>query len=635
MSPSPALFRTISATLVAIAAILSFAASAGAAGPTPIVSDEPIPGDTTPANLKGKLGEMPGEGAAGLQAALRGASARKGAGLPSYKSLLGRDWKQVVAKADRRFAAKLDASEAVLAPDAEDKRHRAAADPVETFDRTFKLSDKLKGKGGKQIRKLKVAAELDGGCPRPAEIEGFGWTATARATYDVQTTERAGPYDVVTGVTIDMNFGSRPFMNENATAESFHTASYGRVEIVRNQWAINRKTGKQGKIGEPERFSSSLGPGYTPDGDFTRFVNSQEDGAPAPPRPLRAKVWDDVSEWFVGIPYNAVRSRVLDGEKLARTPNRCVKLDLPADTPTHLAPGQAVNLRGIPKLVEGNITPFYILQETGRLPVDWINYAGQQSQPLGQLHQMWNGKPWYSFTAPAETWSTDRPVGLKLGLISAAGIAEVDAKFLPESPNVHYEILDASISTDTDASRPSSYCGEVGGSKEFDATLEPEAFSPDNRLTVDEDGDIAGEVAASVQGQIINHTVFGCKSPNQQYCEETMAPRTRSDLVAVSFSNAAEPGKVQLHWAFDNPEVGFVDAGDPECNSHVWGYFDPPVNRTVVDRDDLQASGPITLTLAGSGHIDEHAGREPASIDHTWEYKLTIQRVDENGDPVG
>ena len=55
----------------------------------------------------------------------------------------------------------------------------------------------------------------------------------------------------------------------------------------------------------------------------------------------------------------------------------------------------------------------------------------------------------------------------------------------------------------------------------------------------------------------------------------------------------------------------------------------------VVDpRSTLQQTGPIPLTLAGSGHIDKDRGRDPASIDYTWEYHLTIQRVDAEGNPL-
>jgi hypothetical protein len=620
--------------LALIALIVSLAAASAAsaaAGPAPIVSDSVDPGDQVPAALEGRLGEMPSDGAAGLNAAAKSGGDRKGLGLPSYKGLLGGDWKQIVAKADRSFATRLDASESMIESGAGRERAGSAAD---TFDRKFKIGDQVKGKGGKQTRKLKVAAELDGGCPRPGEIEGYGWTGTARATYEVTTTERVGRYVVVTAVILDANFGTRPDMLDSAQAEDFSTADYGRIEMTRSQVAVDRKTGKRHKVGETERFSSSIDPFYKPEGDFLRFIADQEDGAPAPERPLRAPIWNDVATWFLTIPYDALRSRVLEAEKLAQTPNRCVKLDLPGDVPTHLAPGQKVELRGIPKLVEGNVTPFYILKEASRLPANWINMQGQQAAPLGEMHQMWNGKPWYSFTAPAQAWPASKPVGLELQIVSAAGIGSRDVTFLPEDPTVHYEILDASISTDTDASKPSPVCGEVGGQKQVDTTFTPTGFSPDDMLTVDEFGDIEGQVEGAVDLTYHDHHLYGCKvGADAGPCDEMMDNRTKDSSVWVGFGDAADPSKVRLTWAFEDPEVGYVDAGDDECNSHVWGYFNPDVNHTTVSRSQLQGTGPITLTLAGSGHISQ-SGIESVSIDHTWEYEITIQRVDENGNPL-
>ena len=623
----------LSTVVALLVTLFATAASAGAAGPVPIVSPSVDQGEQVPAALEGKLGEMPSAGALGLNAAARSGADRKGLGLPSYKGLLGSDWKSIVARADRGFAAKLDASEQEIEAGGGLGRAGSAAD---SFDRRFKIGDQVKGKGGKQTRKLKVAAELDGGCPHPGEIEGYGWNGTARATYEVTTTERVGRWDVVTAVVFDGNFGTRPDMLDSAVADDFSSADYGRIEITRNQVAVDRKTGKRHRIGETERYSSSLDPFYKPEGDFLRFIADQEDGAPAPERPLRAPVWEDAATWFMTIPYDALRSRVLEAEKLAQTPNRCVKLDLPADLPTHLAPGQRVDLRGIPKLVEGNVTPFYILKETSRLPASWINFQGQQSAPLGQIHQMWNEKNnWYSFTAPDKIWPESKPIGLNLGIVSAAGVANVDAKFLPENPTVHYEVLDASISTDTDASKPSPVCGEVGGQKQVDTTFTPTGFSPDDVLTVDERGDIEGQVEGAVDLTYHDHHLYGCKvGADAGPCDEMMDPLTKDSSVWVGFSNAADPANVRLTWAFEDPEVGYVDAGDGECNSHVWGYFDPDVNHTTVPRSQLQGTGPITLTLAGSGHISQ-SGIEAVSIDHTWEYKITIQRVAENGDPLG
>ena len=334
-----------------------------------------------------------------------------------------------------------------------------------------------------------------------------------------------------------------------------------------------------------------------------------------------------------------MRSRVLDAAKLAQTPNKCVSMSFPA-APTHLAPGETVNLAGIPKVTwNPSFTPFAVLQETSRIPATWINLQGQTAEPLGFVHELWSGKPWYSFTAPAKAWPDSKPIGLDFTLYSAAGIAKAPVSFKAESPEVHYEILNASLSTDTDASRTTPLC-EVGGHQQFDGTFHPTEFSPDDKLVIGDDGFVSGEVEGLTDATWHDHHVYGCdlSQEGDDYCEKSF-PATSplpdgTEPVSISFSNAADPSKVKLNWSMRDPEVGFVDAGDPECNAHVWGYFEDPVNTQTIPRAQLQQTGPIPLTLAGSGHIDKHAGHEPASIDYTWEYKLTIQRVDAQGNPL-
>ena len=624
----------IAVIVVAVLFTLAFTGVARAAGPAPIVAP-PKAQEPVPAALQGKLGPMPSVGTSALLSSTSPAGARKGLGMPDYKRLLGRKWKKITAGADRKFAGKLDDS--LAAPGKGALRARSKADD---FDRMFKAGDQVKGRGGKQSRKLRVSVAMDGGCPRLMGFgDTYGWEATARAVYEVNTTERAGRYDVITGVTIDANFKARPKMLDSAVADDFSIADYGEIDITRNQVAVDRKTGKRSKIGETERFHSTIDPFYAPEGDFDRFIRDQEDGSPAPNRPMRSSVWEDAARNFMAIPYDAMRSAVLQGERLAQTPNRCVTISFPA-APTHLAPGQKINLTGIPKLTEDNVSPFYILQSGSRIRAYWINMQGQQSEPLGKMHQLWGGKPWFSFTAPPQTWPESRPVGLDFEFTSAAGIATAPVSFKPESPAVHYAILDASISTDTDASRPDSLCGEVGGHEQYDGTFHPTAFSADDVLNIAPDGEIGGQVEGVVDAGWHDHTVYGCDTrlSGNDYCEKAMPNRSPmpdgTDSVWVGFSSAADPSKVRLDWAFANPEVGFQDAGDDECNSYVWGYFDPPVDTSYVSRSSLQQNGPITLTLAGNGHIDKFAGFDPASIDHSWEYEITIQRVDANGNPL-
>ena len=473
--PSVPLFAAVAA-LLALATVLVLSAPAVAAGP-PEITGPVSPGGSVPPALEGKVGEMPSDGAVGLNASAFRASNRTGLGLPSYKLLLGKGWKQKAKKADKRFATELDESEAV--PGAGKQRGDGVTE--DEFDREFKIKDAIKGKGGKQTRSLRVAATLEGGCPLMHEgSEGYGWTGSGRAVYEVTTTERVGKYDLVTAVVMDGSFHARPDMLMSAEAEEFSIADYGEISITRNQVAVNRKTGKRSKVGETERYTSSIDPFYKPEGNFEAFIASQEDGAPAPERPLKTTDYTKLGGWFMLIPYDAMRSRVLEAAKLAQTPNKCVTISFPA-APTHLAPGQAVNLTGVPKLTaDPGITPFFILQATSRIRADWINFQGQEATPLGKIHQLLNSKPWYSFKAPAKAWPETKPVGLDFTLYSAAGVAKAPVSFKPESPEVHYEILDASFSTDTDASRTTPLC-DVGGHEQFDGTFHPTEFSPRRR----------------------------------------------------------------------------------------------------------------------------------------------------------
>ena len=105
--------------------------------------------------------------------------------------------------------------------------------------------------------------------------------------------------------------------------------------------------------------------------------------------------------------------------------------------------------------------------------------------------------------------------------------------------------------------------------------------------------------------------------------------------VSFSVSNGANAGEAKLNWGMDDPEVGFVDAGNEECYTHIWGYFPPETQHRTVSLDTLQSTEPITLNFTGTGHLDHEALGGPASIDHTWSYSLTIQRVGPDGEPLG
>ncbi|HYJ20607.1 MAG TPA: hypothetical protein VEW07_01140 [Solirubrobacterales bacterium] len=618
-------------TIALAIALLSLPAVALADGPPPIGSADRAGDRVVPPRLAGRLADTPSEGAAALAKSSRGSADRRKLGLPSYGTLLGRGWQRKAAKADRRFAAALSA-----APKGRGRPGTAVAQraPMADLDKLV-AKDTLRGPSGKQTRVLKVATSLDGGCPRLNPLgTGYGWSGLGRATYVVTTTERIGRFDLVTSVVFDGSFRTSPEMLNSAMAASFSTADAGEISITRNQVAIDRRTGKQRQVGETERFNSPLDPFYGPDQSFRDFVAGQEDGAPAPRRQLTSGAWSEAAVAFMAVPYDALRSRVLEAERLARTPNACVTVAVAA--PTHLAPGQSVNLTGVARSTQA--TPGAPIKFAGGIRSTWINPRGQSATPLSSIEGIRAGGPWYSFTAPPQRWQD--PVGVDLELLSGAGIARTPVTFRAEDTQLYFEILDASIETHTIASRPSPYCGEVGGEQTFSGKFSPQPFTPDDQLTL-AGGGVSGEVEAIVNAEWHDHLVFGCRASDTgvEPCEAAMPNRTPSGdgswPVNLSFAPGGSPNELTVLWRMDDPEVGFVDAGDAECNSHVWGYFPEETRRRTIPRAALQATGPVTLTFAGSGHLNQHAGFDPASIDHNWEYKVTVRRVDSAGRPLG
>jgi len=619
--------RILIATALALFAWLGFAAGAWAQGPPPIVTDEPDPDPNLPPDIDEYMGGTPTEGVAGLFGASRKTADRTGLGFPGYKALLGRGWERKVVRADRRFSTHLDESAEAATP--------ASRGAIEEFETLLQSRDKLGTKAASQTRQLRVEAALDTSCPELLPLaNGYGWSGTARGVYTSTTTERFGRYDLTTSVVIDARFVSRPQMTDNAKYAGDFTADGGEISITRNQVAKDRRTGVSHDVGRTERYTSTLGPLFNPEASFEEFIASQDDGdgSMAPSRPLTTGALGQVARWFVAIPYNALEGEVLKAEAHARTPNACVETEI--DAPTHLAPGQSVELTGVPRALQAKAAPGQPLASAGILRGEWINPRGQDTTPLSTMKEIQSGGPWYEFTAPPAEWPDSAPVGVEIELMTAAGISRTPVTFEPEDSNIYFEILDASIETHTAASRPSPFCGEVGGSQSFAGALAPEPLSATDRLTI-AGNEVSGGVEASVNAEWYDHELFGCRSTDSgaEDCKTVMPDRTPEPdgtwPMSVYFEESETPGSIDLVWRMDDPEVGFVDAGDAECNAHVAGAFSQEERRRTIERSALQSTDPITLTFAGTGHLDEDIAGDPASIDHTWEYSLTIRRVDE------
>jgi hypothetical protein len=81
--------------------------------------------------------------------------------------------------------------------------------------------------------------------------------------------------------------------------------------------------------------------------------------------------------------------------------------------------------------------------------------------------------------------------------------------------------------------------------------------------------------------------------------------------------------------------VGFFDADDSVCNVYeMWRGLDDVKHRQQVPLSQLSGTEPVTLTFTGHDGWDfDHAG-DPVNLAYHWDYSVTIQRVDEAGNPL-
>lgn len=212
---------------------------------------------------------------------------------------------------------------------------------------------------------------------------------------------------------------------------------------------------------------------------------------------------------------------------------------------------------------------------------------------------------------------------------------------LEDSCALRFKILAARLSTSVVASGSDSYCGRQAGAKLFDGAAGELPY--DGRSVVEREGEqIHGEIFGAVPASWHGHHLDGCRSgepSGKVACSVDMPDRRPGGDgtwdVGFSLSGRWDDPLWEVRWGQEQPEVGFVDAGDPECNVHIWGAHALDVNLRREPRETFLRSGPVTLTFAGSGRPATNLDPDDATIDHQWSYSVTFQRVDAAGRPLG
>lgn len=586
---------------------------------------------TSAASAESKVTVPAGSGPAAVLKAARSAKARTGLGLPPYKRLLGKRWARRVKAADARLVRRVHSPA------------RAAAAPIDDPE-PMKAADSIKGKGGRQTRNLRVATAIETGpCPRWHASEGeglqpgFDVRGRARGVYVVTTVERVGRFDVTTHVVFDARFELLAGTSSSGTLGDPWAPDGGTISVTRSQTATNRRTGRTRSTGETQRYTDDLGPLLTLEGGFDDFVEANgTDDPPAPRRKLRADVWKDQAQKFVAMVYLRILPEFQAVGRRMQTPNACVGLTFAA--PERLAPSQSVPLTGRLALTQGTSPAADLYHNAHILLLEYIHDAGQKHRQLSARPGDWRpGEAWYEFTAPPRAWPEAAPAGMGFTVGTYAGVAQADVLFKPLDPELHFKVVGASFTTRTSATSQDVLCGTTGGQITYSGDFADDGFHAEDTIELGANR-VDGEIDGRVHARWTGHHLDGCKSGpgGMAECHTDMPDRefggdgTRA--IGFSASAAADPSKVRLTWSIDQPEVGFVDAGDDECNVHIWGSVAPEVTVRDVPLSTFTASGPQELRFEGTAHLDRNQdGMLPASIDCAWTYVLRIQRTDAAG----
>jgi hypothetical protein len=588
--------------LIALAAVLLLAAPA-AASPPQQIAGQPLGISASPATAFTTL-----------LSKTRPAKARRGLGLPPYSKLLGKKWARKVAAADAKLTTSLN-------PPATG-RVRAKDAGTGQIDLPVGIKDKLSGRGGKQSRQLRVASALDTGCPIPDANGDWGIDGRARGEYIVTTVERVGRYDVTTTLVFETRF----LVHGPALRTGHIEAPSGRggtVSVTRNQTARDRRTGKTRKTGPTSRDVEHLDTLLHLDGAFDDFVNANndDDDAPAPNRPIDRSQLKDAAQEMVAVVYQNLWRDYELADKRMQTPNTCVMLGF--DAPARLAPSQAIDLEGKPRLVQGQVTPEKLLEDATVSSAEWVNFKGQTLELTAGSGSFKPGEPWYRFTAPPAAWAEDQPVGVKFTFTSQAGIAEATVVFKPIESTLYFKVVDVHGSVDaTGVTNTGGQCVFTGGPQHID--LGPGAAGPVGQL--DGTGHVETPIAHTTQAYT---TLLDCPGESSDTPCSFATESLPNQHLGINLRDNGD-GQVKLSWGFVA-----VQLGHSGCSLQVPDlYVDQSLLETSVPVSKFQASEPFTVEDSGDQTYSVQQGISTMSGHLRWTFSMTLQRVRADGSPL-
>lgn len=245
----------------------------------------------------------------------------------------------------------------------------------------------------------------------------------------------------------------------------------------------------------------------------------------------------------------------------------------------------------------------------------------------------------------------DNPAENVVSLVVAYGNSRVDESPISGEPELvmrdrcdgfpwHFKVLNATLETRADGGMKAGGDHEcdgfpIQGETVFTAATADDDFSLEHDVKPDTSGALEGVISTYGDSKW-GYTVSGCEGSPLQPCSKAFdrfgGPRHLGFKLEAA---SAKAPTATLSWFVADPEVGFVDYDDSVCNvQNIRPHLTLEQLEQQVPLEWFAGSQPFLLEFKGDGQWSEDQWGRPATMNYDWTYRMTIQRVDEQGNPL-
>lgn len=253
----------------------------------------------------------------------------------------------------------------------------------------------------------------------------------------------------------------------------------------------------------------------------------------------------------------------------------------------------------------------------------------------------WSGKDRVAFCR-------DNPAENVVSLVLMYGNSRVDDASITGEPELvmrdscdgfpwHFKILNVTLETRADGGMKAGGEHECDGFPIQGETVFNAATAEDARATVTLDrGRLEGEFSTHGDSKF-GYTLSGCEGTDPlQPCSTAFERFGGPHQLGFSFeADSPKAAKAKLTWFVADPTIGFVDYQDSVCNvQDIWHPLSQAKLEQELPLEWFAGTQPLLLEFKGDDQFAEDQWGRPATLHYDWTYRMTIQRVDEQGNPL-